>query len=211
MADNTQSEGFSSGDQTVGVVYAKALLGAATNANCREVVLEELDSLVDDVLKQLPRLNATLSSLRVPDEVKLGLLEKMFAGKMNGVLFTFLKVAVKNGRLNCLGAIRQESHRIDDEENGRVSAQVITAEPLADGMFEQVREGLAAKLGQEVVLTAKVDPDVIGGLVIRVGDTVYDGSLANQLERMRRQAMERSSQEIRHSQSRFSTDETTAG
>ncbi|QDU98540.1 ATP synthase F1 subunit delta [Lignipirellula cremea] len=211
MADNSQSsEGFQSGAEAVGAVYAKALLGAATNAGCRGVVLEELASLVDDVLVPLPQFAATLASPLVPHETKVQMLEKSFGGKMNATLLTFLKVVSQHGRLGFLKAMRREAVRLDNEECGRVEAQVVTAEPMTPELLDQVRTQLAAKLGREVVLNAKVDPQVLGGLVIRVGDTVYDGSLANQLQRVRRETLEQAALEIRQSISRFATEESTA-
>jgi len=201
--DAQNSDPKESGAEAVGAVYAKALLGATTTAGNRDAVLEELDSLIDDVLAELPKFAATITSMRVSHEERLSLFEKAFAGKMNSTLLTFLKVLSKNNRLDCLSAIREQAHRLDNAERGRIEALVITAEDISPDDLARIKGSLEEKLGGEFVLTTKTDPTLIGGLVIRVGDTVYDGSLANQLERVRKSAITRTAQEIRQSVERF--------
>lgn len=194
---------FDSSLRHLGNVYAKALFGATEKAGNTDEVVEQLDSLIDDVIGDLPRLEATLCSPRVPQEVKTAMLDKAFRGKMAQQLLNFLKVVAEHGRFNCLRAIRRSLREICNESRNRVEVDVRTAEVLSDDLLEKIVSRLKDVLGSEVVVNTHVDPDLIGGLVVRVGDTVYDGSVANRLVQLRKSAVDRAAQEIRQSLDRF--------
>jgi F-type H+-transporting ATPase subunit delta len=78
-----------------------------------------------------------------------------------------------------------------------------TAAPLSPAMVARIVDNLRNKLGGEPVVEQVVDPELIGGAVLRVGDTVYDGSIANQLKNLRQQVMDRSAHEIQSRRDRF--------
>ncbi len=205
MPDNTEQaekEQFDSNSQQLGLVYAKALL-ASSGADA-ELVIDEFDSFIDDVLVVTPKLEAALCSPRLAVEEKQRILDKAFSGKMNSTLLRFLKVVAAHERCDCLREMRVAAKTIHNEQQGRVEVQVKTAEPLDDAMAKTIRDQLASNLGREVLVEHQVDPDLIGGLVVRVGDTVYDGSVVNRLDRMRASTLQGSSQTIRNSLERFS-------
>lgn len=204
MADNAQTEAsFDAGRQYLGTVYAKALLGAAEKAGQVDRVLEELESLQNDVFKKLPTLRLTLSSPRVSQEEKVALLEKAFAGKMSGLLLNFLKVATHHDRLNALPEVLQSYRKLYNESQGRLEVTVKAAYPLSNPLRERIATKLGEVLKKKVSLNVEVDPELLGGLVVRIGDTLYDGSLAAQLQRMKTVALEQTSQAIRDSLHRF--------
>ena len=204
--DSQNSTAFDSGRQRLGEVYAKALIGAAEKAGKTEQVLEELDSVVNDVLANVPKLAAALESPRVPHEQKLKLLDRAFADKMSKELLNFLKVASKHGRLDCLRAVNRAAKDVFNEMRGRVEVQVRTAEPAGPELLAKIAEQLRRALKREVDLHAGVDPSLIGGLLVRVGDTVYDGSVANRLKRLRTETLDKTSQQIRHALDRFAVE-----
>lgn len=201
--DAGQTGSFDSGQEYLAKVYAKALLGVTEANGTTVAVLDELDSVLADVFDKLPQLEATLVSLRVSHEDKLRILDQAFGGKMNVDLLNFLKVVSRHGRLDCLRTIRRVAKRLYDDVCGRVPVVIRTAEALDDETLVRVRERLKQLLGRDVVLETKVDPSIIGGLVIRVGDTVYDASVAAAFEQMRSGAVEQTMQSIRQSVSRF--------
>ena len=90
-----------------------------------------------------------------------------------------------------------------NEARNRVEVFVRSAEELDQTATELIAKRLQEALGCDVSLATEVDPDLIGGLVVRVGDTVFDGSVANQLLRIREDAVDRTTQEIRQSLDRF--------
>jgi F-type H+-transporting ATPase subunit delta len=196
---------FDSGQEHVGAVYAKALLGAALTAGQAAAVIEELESFVADVLDRLPVLEATLSSPRVPAEAKLTLLDKSFAGRMSGTLLTFLKVVCRHQRFDCMRAIRRAAWQQWSEWEGRVDVLVRTPTPLSAELRELVTRRLESLLGKQVNLAVREDESLIGGMVVRVGDMVYDASVANELNRLRESAVDMVVHAVRTSVDRFAT------
>lgn len=197
---------FDSGRQYLGKVYAKALVGAAETNGKTEGVLAELDSFVNDVLAKLPKLAALLDSPRVPHEEKVRILDRALANKMSSDLLNFLKVASRHGRLDCLPAINRAAKELYNDMRGRVEVHVRTAEPVSPDQLAKIAEQLRRALKREVELRPKVDPSILGGLVVRIGDTVYDGSVANRLRRLRDETIDKTAQQIRQALDRFAAE-----
>lgn len=190
--------------QRVGAVYATAFVSAAARAGQLESLVEELDSLVDDVLAAHPALERVLASRIVNSEEKVQMLERMLAGRASPLLLNFLKVLARHERLDMVRAIRVGVQQQYDVLRGRIRVQVDSAVPLTEGMVQSLAGRLKGMLGGEPVLSQRVDPDLIGGVVLRVGDTVYDGSVSTQLKRIYAQMIDRSVHEIQSRRDRFS-------
>lgn len=195
---------YDSERQYLGTVYAKALMGAAGAGNI-ESVLEELESVVTDVLTKVPAIEATLSSPRISLEAKESMIDKAFASA-SSTLKNFLKVVCQHGRFDSIRVIYRSARALHDEEAGRVEVTLTTAEAADDALKSRITEQLSKALGQQVRLKTKVDPAILGGIVVKVGDTVYDGSLSNQLNQVRNAAVDRAMQNIRESLDRFVVD-----
>ncbi|MEC8863896.1 MAG: ATP synthase F1 subunit delta [Planctomycetota bacterium] len=191
--------------QYIGTVYAKGLLGAAEKANQVTQVVDELESIVVDVLPQLPKLKLLLESPRVPMEVKEKVLNQSFSAG-SSVLLTFLKVVCRHGRFDCLRVISRTAIALLQEQTGVVEVRVTTAESVPESMHEELKTKLGQILEKQVVIRTETDADILGGLVVRVGDTVFDGSVANQLSQIRRTAVDQAMQQIRQSLDRFAVD-----
>lgn len=189
--------------QHLGKVYAQALLGAAEKAGNVESVLAEFQSLVEDVLQKLPHLDAVLQSPRIGHEEKVRLLDTAFQGRMSKELLNFLKVVTRHDRFAALRAMNRAAQTLYGERMGRVEVLVRTAEPLSPELYASIGDRLRQSLGREPVLRVEVDPELIGGVVVRVGDTVYDGSVARQLVRLREETAAKIAREIRHAGERF--------
>ncbi|MCO6458018.1 MAG: ATP synthase F1 subunit delta [Pirellulaceae bacterium] len=211
MPSETSHEPYDPGRQQLGSVYAKALLGATEKAGQTDQVLGEFDSLLDDVLATLPRLQASLESPRIPMPARERLLDQAFGGRMNPLLLNFLKVVTRHGRMDCLRAIHSAAHYQFNQLRGRVAVEVRTAAPLEDDLRQQISNRLAAALGREVVLHCRVQPDLIGGIVVRVGDTVYDASVVNRLARIKELTVNRAADAIRDAIDRFAVAEPAGG
>ena len=193
------------GQQYLAAVYAKALLGATERAGNTEAVLEELEALLSEVFQRLPKLESALTSPRVGQEEKLRLLELAIGSRVSQSLLDFLKVLARRGRLDCLRAITRAARQQLNEIRGRVEVTLVTAEPLGEDSTRQAAERLQTALGQQIDLSTSVDPDLIGGAIVRVGDTIFDGSVINRLEQMRRTAHTNSAQKMRDELDRFAT------
>jgi F-type H+-transporting ATPase subunit delta len=202
--NKNRDSAFDTDRQYLGAVYARALLGMADKSGQVEEIVAELGSFAD-ALGKLPALRTTLESPRIALAEKNQLLEKALQGKASPAFLNFLKVVVSKGRANCLGAIRRAADAMCDERAGRVQATMVTAQAVDEATRQRVAGRLQEVLGKQVLVTAEVDPSVLGGLVVRVGDTIYDGSLKNQLSQVRAAAIGRANQEIRKSLDRFAS------
>jgi F-type H+-transporting ATPase subunit delta len=191
------------GVEHIGDVYAKGLLAAAEKAGQTATLVEQFDALIDDVLNRFPKLEAVLVSALVSPEEKSGMIDRLLKGKVSPLLVSFLKVVARHGRLDCLRAIHRATHAQYDKLRNRVPVLLTTAAPLGPAMVARIVDSLRSKLGGEPVVEQVVDPALLGGAVLRVGDTVYDGSIANQLENLRQQMMDRSAHEIQSRRDRF--------
>lgn len=204
--DNADQNEFDSDQQHLASVYAKSIIDAAENAGKTESILEGLDSFVTDVLGKIPKLAMAFDSPRVSTQERAHLIEKSLAGRADQMLINFLKVVNEHGRLNCLGAINQKAKSLLNELRGRVEVSVTVAESLSSDLEGSVKDKLEAMLGKEVILNVQTDSEIIGGMIVKVGDTVYDSSVANQLEQLRRHAFEGTMTEVRGSVDRFAVE-----
>lgn len=200
---------FDSGHQQIGKVYATALLGVCEKSGNTDAVLSEFDALLTDVLGKLPRFNAVLVSLRVPVDEKIRILDGTFRDKMLPQLLTFLKVVARHGRLDALAAMNRAAHEMDNERRGRVEVQLQTAVEVDGELLDAIKSRLQQSLGREVLLRQRVNEQLIGGLVVRVGDTVYDGSVARQLLQMREGTLTKAAHSIRESLARFASESSS--
>ncbi|MDA1052283.1 MAG: ATP synthase F1 subunit delta [Planctomycetota bacterium] len=194
---------FDTGQQYLGAVYAKALLGAAEKVGNAEAVLDELNSFVDDVLAKVPNLDATLASPRVAFELKAAMLDKALAGKVSAEFLNFVKVVARHGRFDCLRAIRQAVRKQLNDLRGRVEVFLCAAEPPSQESIELIANRLKALLGKDVDLQVDVDRELIGGVKLRIGDTVYDASVANRLVRLKDELLSKTGQQLRDNLDRF--------
>jgi F-type H+-transporting ATPase subunit delta len=105
--------------------------------------------------------------------------------------------------MNSLRAIARAARLQLNEQQGRVEVLVKTAEPLDEATASSVKAALSKALNKEVVLRTAIDSELIAGIVIQVGDTVYDGSVANQLAQLRRGVVNKTAEQIRESLDRF--------
>lgn len=174
------------GAEQLGKTYATALIGAAQSAGVTDKVVAQLGQLVDEYLGGSDKLAAAFASPRVDHDEKVRVIDRLFGGQFEPVLVNFLKVMASRDRLAYVAAVRNASNDIVDEMTGRLLAHVRTAVPLDDTLRQQITTQLGSRFNKEVRLRETVDPDLIGGMVIRVGDSVFDNSVANRLETMAR-------------------------
>ncbi len=190
--------------QQVGALYAKALLGATEAAGQTEAVLVEFDSLVADVLDRQPKFESVLASGVIPADEVVGVIDKAFAGRASPLFLNFLRVMAAHGRLSNLRAAHKAAHDLHNKLRGRVQVRVTTATELRETMAQEIAQQVRSRLGAEPVLERRVDPRLIAGVMLQIGDTVYDGSLATQFERLRVQMLDKSVHEIQSRRERFS-------
>ncbi len=193
---------FDTDKASLGDVYAKALLGVGSNSGKSEELIDELKA-VAKVVRKLPKLQATLESPQVSSDAKHAILQKAFDGKLSKDMLNFLKIVGNKGRFDCLSQISSSAKRLHDEMSGNLRAEVITAEKVEKSVIADIAAQLEKALGKKVSVKAVVDPKIIGGMVIRIGDTIHDGSVVNQLNQVRAKAIKGASDAIRGSLDKF--------
>jgi F-type H+-transporting ATPase subunit delta len=164
--------------------YAKALLEAAAEAGVLEQVAADLEALGPHFAgKEVAGFFANPAVPRARKEAALTAATEQAAASRISV--NLLRLLLARGRVGLLPDIARLFRDLADERTGRVRAEVTAAVPLPAASLEALAARLSAATGRQVHLTPRVDPTVLGGLVARVGSTLYDASLRTQLRRMR--------------------------
>ncbi len=188
-------------------VYARALYDAAEKAGQLAVVIEEYEALVRDVLEKNATIERMLSSSIIGRGDKAATIRRAFEGRVSVIFLNFLLVLSDHVRLELMRPVLDQLLAIRGQRLGLVPVQVQSAVPLDAGQEKALRDRLAAVVTGQPVIHSDVDPAILGGLVIRVGDTVFDGSVRTQLKRLREQLLQRSTHEIQSRRDQFSPPE----
>jgi F-type H+-transporting ATPase subunit delta len=203
----TVSAGFDEKASELAKTYAEALLNAAVKAGKPEDVLGELDAIRDFVAGKFPTFALLMRSPVRSVAQKDQLLVKLFEGKALPTTVHFLRVLNRHGRLELLGSILNSARVLWERRQNRRKVAVRSARPLSDGQKDALRDLLARSLRATPVLSAEVDPALIGGLIVQIGDVVYDGSVRNHLEQLRNRLIEGKTHEIQSRRDHFSHSE----
>jgi F-type H+-transporting ATPase subunit delta len=184
--------------------YAEALIDAAQKEGQADAALEELAELKSDVLARFPRFADLLASERVPVAEKDRILTQAFEGRASDLVLRFLRVLNRHGRLGLIGPIIAEARTIWDRRNRRIPVSVRTAVPLGEDQMQALKDRLAGLVPGTPILSVSTDPSLIGGLVIQVGDHLYDASVKNRLTQLHHRLIEGKMHEIQSRRDQFS-------
>jgi len=191
------------GALAVATMYARSYMTSAAQHQITNPQ-EELNSLVDDVLANYPQFEEVLFSDSVGRDEKLAIVDRVFAPKSSEFFANFLRVLVRHGRITMLPMIQNVLGRLQEEAAGKRRVKVLSARPLSEGSRSQICEQVQSKLGFEPLLQETVDAALIGGVILQVGDTVYDSSLRSRLKQLRGRLAEKAINEIQCGRDRFS-------
>jgi len=186
-------------------VYAVALYNAAAKRQQADAVLQELNSLVHDLFQADPQLEAFLSSDAIGRRRKAAVIERVFQGRCSELFLNFLMVLNEHGRLGLVRAILAAYRQHLDTQARRITVRVQTAAPLPDDQRRRLEAQIRELFHIEPVLDVQVDPAVLGGLIVRVGDWLYDGSVRTRLQTLLNELTASSSHAIQSQRDRFST------
>lgn len=165
--------------------YARALFGIGVDAGRFEELGRELGEFAA-VWADSPELRQTLENPVFKPEQKRAVLQQILPRVApTPEVQRFVLLLLDRRRIILLPAIARAYQALADEHVGRVRARVTSAEPLTQAALDRVRRSLEQRTGKKVVIDTAVDPELIGGLVARVGDLVLDGSVRTQLEDLR--------------------------
>lgn len=178
-------------------VYAAALLNLASERKEAGDVLEELAQVVAALdSKDHPYFDSFLTSPTVDSDRRRDTLEKMFRGRASETFVDGLHILNRKSRLGLLRAIHHEYESLYRTAQGHIEAVVRSAAPLSPEHVERVRERIQKRTGKQVDFVFEVDPSLIGGLVVQVGDRKVDASISRKLEKMAEALQERAAREV---------------
>ena len=173
-----------SADQ-IGQVYAQSFIGALdSNPELVGQAVEEFDSFLTAYFDANPKFEEILSSRLISTEDKIDIINRTVTGG-SPMFLNFLKVVAKHERMDCLRAMYRQMYLQYEKMIQRLPITITTAVEITDQEAEKIGQSLIAQIGGNPIIQRKVDPSLIGGVVVRVGDTVYDGSVATQLKKLR--------------------------
>lgn len=191
--------------RSIAMVYAVALLDAAKSAGVDQPLVEFRELL--DAVQSKPEFESLLSSPMLNLDDKRGLVERTLKPRCSEFLGNFLVVLAKHDRLELLGTILYEATQEQERRSGRQRVLVRSAVALSPELLESIRVQLKSAMTTEPIVVPQVEPALLGGLIIQVQDTIFDGSVATRLTNLTQRLRERYVHEIQGGRNRFSSPE----
>ncbi len=164
--------------------YSKALFKVAVEKNILEKISADLTAF-NEALQANPDFHRYLRSPEISRKEKEKTVEKFFGDQLAAEFFNFIQVLLKNGRQNYFPDMVQEFYRYQDAYFNRIKVRATTAVPLSEEELTLIRSKLSKDLQKEVIIQSEIDPEILGGIRLRIDSTVFDASLKGQLLRMR--------------------------
>ena len=174
--------------EEIAEVYARSLFEVATEHDNLDVVRDQLAEFAEALDGSHELQMFFFSPYFSTDEKQDGL--RRTVTEVDESFLNFLSLLLENHRMPVIFRVRREYDRLWREANQLLAVQITSAVDLDPSVAERVGDEIGRQTGRTVELTSNVDPEILGGIVVRTGDTIYDGSLKSRLEGMRRQLME---------------------
>ena len=175
--------------ETIARNYAETLFDLGERSGQTARYAELMDALAGAV-ETTPAVQGVLMSPRVPKAEKARLLGAAFPGAPREFVL-FLQALVKRGRQTLLREIALAYHALLDLKFNRVRAGVTLARPADEALQKRIADALSRQLGKEVLTAFTVDPEILGGTIVRVGERIHDGSVRRRLTKLRRHLLAR--------------------
>ena len=166
--------------------YAEAFFSIAQEQNKIDQYQQELEKLVQ-VIEETENLKEYLAHLLIPAKEKKEIVAKIFTGQISDTTLNFLNVLIDKRREAYLTAVVLEFKDMADEFRNIAKADLVTAQEVSEEDVKMLAEKLSASIGKTVQLKVSVDPALLGGVKIRLGDQIIDGTVAKKLEMLKEQ------------------------
>jgi F-type H+-transporting ATPase subunit delta len=171
--------------EEIAAVYGRSLFEVAHEQNKLDVVRDQLGAFADalDASRELQMFffSPYFSTVEKSDGLDRAVTDA------DPIVVNFLKLLIENHRTPAVFRVRREFDRLWREENKRLPVQVTSAVELDQATVSQIGDRIAQQTGQTIDLSASVEPDIIGGIIVRVGNSILDASIRNRLEQLRKQ------------------------
>lgn len=166
--------------------YAEAFFGIAQDQNKIDQYQQELEIIVQ-VIEETENLKEYLAHLLVPAKDKKEIVGQVFANQISPTTLNFLNILIDKRRESYLTAIVLEYKDMADESRNIAKADLITAQEVSPDEVKTLAEKLSASMGKTVQFKVMVDPSLLGGVKIRLGDQIIDGTVAKKLAMLKEQ------------------------
>lgn len=175
-------------EETVARNYAETLFELGERHGKLDEYADGIEG-VGRLLEENPEFRTFLETPRIDAVRKKEVVRSVFGERLPAPLVSFILVTIDKRRQGLLRAIAREFGDLMDRHHGRIRVDVTVARELGEAALEEMTGRLSGMLGLEAVPNVRVRPEILGGVVVRAGDTIYDGSLRRKLERMRRRLL----------------------
>ena len=166
--------------------YAEALFQLSEEENITKEIYNELHDVVE-VIKNNKELDNVLKSPLVAKNEKTQLIEALFNNKINNDLKNFLKILVEKGRISSLKSIELTFKELLNDKHNIIEGTLISAIALTEKQVKELEEKLSKKYNKNVTLENEVDQSILGGVLVRLGNTQIDGSVKTRLNNIKDQ------------------------
>lgn len=171
--------------EQIAQVYARALFEVAEQQSKTDVVREQVGQ-IDDAIRENREMRLFLFSPYFSTQEKRDGLRRAVEGA-DPAVSNFLDLLLENNRMPVIARVRREFDRLWDQANDLLPVIVTSAVELDEAVVQRIGDEIGRQTGRRVELTKQVDPSIIGGFVVRVGNAILDASIRNRLERLRKQ------------------------
>lgn len=175
--------------QSLANVYAEALLGLLSDEQAEEVH-QELQAIVG-LMDQIEGFEELLTASLLAAEQRRGLVSRVFAGRVSQPVEGFLAILARHDRLGLLRLCQRQFRKLLNIREGKIEVALTTAAPLANDQRQQIASAIEQAVAAQPLLETRVDERLLGGVVVRIGDRVYDASIAGQLKKIRQRLTRR--------------------
>lgn len=175
-------------EETVARSYAETLLEVAERNEGVEAFGEGIE-VIARLIDENPGFRVFLDTPRIAAGQKRDLIRSVFGGTLPATLINFVLVTLDKRRQRLLREIAQAYHTLLDHRLDRQRVEVTLARSMDEASMADLQERLTALIGRRAIPQVRVKPGILGGVIIRAGDTVYDGSLRRRLDGMRRRLL----------------------
>jgi len=165
--------------------YGAGLYQLAAEENASAQILDQMRTL-RGCFKEQPQFLRLLSNMALSKEERVGIIDTAFRGQVHPYMLNFLKILCERGALSEFAGCEEAYRELFNKENGVVEASVTTGEKLSDEQRERLIEKLRQMTGKQIDLLEKVDPKVVGGVLLEMNGQRYDNTVRHRLESIRR-------------------------
>jgi F-type H+-transporting ATPase subunit delta len=154
--------------------YAQGFLGAAGDS---VEVVEDLEAVQAEVFAKHPEFAEAMKSAFIDHKTRVEMIDRVLGGRVAPVVVTLLKVMSDHGRMELVGEVARQARKLYEHSNNRARVVIRLASPVDDGLLKEIEDTIRQASGFDPIVSVEIDPELVGGLEVRVGDKVYDGSV----------------------------------